>query len=309
MKKYAPFLLLLLLLLAIPARAEPPVQQSLVHLYGIGTDPHTGKRARWTGTGFAVGPAGEESDVFLTNWHVATGGGEYADGQVELWLLKDGARLDSDLVPLPGSAVRCRVLLTTDGYPDVAVIQALSPVEGYRALPLLPSRQVAEGTRVYALGFPGLQAARLDSGPEDVRTTAGTVRRHLVMQQAGDTRVIIHDAPLEHGFSGGPLVEEQGAVVGLNAYGFEEDVSTELFCAVSIDYAMELLDRLSLPYTRADGPGALTTLTRRALHALKSNPALAALPLLAAAALLLGLRLGRRSPHPEESKEECPDEN
>ena len=65
-------LLLLLFLLPLPgargeAAGEDPViaqaRQSVVHLYGMGTDPETGRRSRWTGTGFAVGIAGEESDI------------------------------------------------------------------------------------------------------------------------------------------------------------------------------------------------------------------------------------------------------
>ena len=38
----------------IPQAVEQ-ARQSLVHLYGIGTDSETGRRSRWTGTGFAVG--------------------------------------------------------------------------------------------------------------------------------------------------------------------------------------------------------------------------------------------------------------
>ena len=50
-------------------QAVEQVRHSLVHLYGIGTDSETGRRSRWAGTGFAVGIAGEDSDIFLTNWH------------------------------------------------------------------------------------------------------------------------------------------------------------------------------------------------------------------------------------------------
>ena len=257
------WLLLLMLVFSIPAaRAEEApaaveqARQSVVHLYGIGTDQETGKRTRWTGTGFAVGIAGEDTDIFLTNWHVATGSGEFSDDQVELWLLKDDAEFYADLTPRFGSAARCRVLITTDGCPDVAVVQALEPVTGYKALPLVPSRQVAEGTKVYALGFPGLKHTHggADSGPEDVEISEGTVREHLVMKNAGDSKSIIHSAAIQHGFSGGPLVNQQGAVVAQNAYGFEEDVSTELFCAVYTDYGMELLNKLNIPFTTAQSP-------------------------------------------------------
>lgn len=273
---------------ALPAGAEQ-ARRSVVHLYGLGTDSETGQRTRWTGTGFAVGIAGEDSDIFLTNWHVATGSGKFADDQVELWLLMDNAKFGSDYRPLSGSAVKCRVLLTTAGYPDVAVIQAMEPVEGYKALPLRSSRRVADGTAVYALGFPGLKASRYgaDSGPEDVSVTSGAIGDHLVMSRAGYTKALIHTAAIQHGFSGGPLVDARGAVVAQNTYGFEQDVSTELFCAVYIDYGMELLDRLNIPYTTAGGPWVITVLIANLLHMPNISPALAAVIFAAGMAALL----------------------
>ena len=266
-------------------QAVEQARQSLVYLYGIGTDLETGQRSRWSGTGFAVGIAGEESDVFLTNWHVATGSGKYADDQVELWLLREDAKFDSNYRPLPGCGVKCRVLITTEGFPDVAVVQTLVPVSGYKALPLLSSSRVTDGTRVYALGYPGLKGTRYgaDSGPEDVVINQGTVADHLFMTQAGGSRAVIHSAAIAHGFSGGPLVDERGVVVAQYAYGFEEDVSTELFCAVYTDYGMELLDKLNIPYTLAQGPSRITVLMANLLH----KPDLGPLP----AALLFGLGL------------------
>ena len=297
-------LLLLLFLLPLPcargeAAGEDPVvsqaRQSVVHLYGMGTDPETGRRSRWTGTGFAVGIAGEESDIYLTNWHVATGSGKYADGQVELWLLLDDAQFDSRHRPAEGSAVKCRVLITTDGYPDVALIQALSPEGSRKALPLRPSGEVPKGTAVTALGFPGLDATRqgADSGPEDLWVSSGIVREHLAMHSAGDSRTIIHTAAIRRGFSGGPLLDSQGAVVAQNTYGFEADVSTELFCALYIDYGMELLDRLNLPYTRLDSSEDTPSWFAGLLHGhgLPPGAAWTLLILDAGAILLVGLGL------------------
>ena len=294
MKRILCLLLALLFLPAMPAAygeeiAPPPAVeqacQSLVRLYGMGTDSETGQRSRWMGTGFAVGIAGADSDIFLTNWHVATGSGIYADDQVELWLLKDDARFDSDLRPLPECAVKCRVLITTDGYPDVAVIQALEPVQGFKALPLLPSAQAEEGTAVFSLGFPGLKYIGWSeaSGPEAAQITSGTIQDHLVMTQAGSSQAIIHSAGITHGFSGGPLVDQRGVVVAQNTYGFQQEVSTQFFCAVYIDYGMELLDRLNLPYTLADSPSRITVLAANLL-----SPAMAAVLFGLGAVLILG---------------------
>lgn len=270
-------LLGLLFWLAPHVRATPVEQarQSVVQLYGLGIDTQTGLRSRWTGTGFAVGIAGEDSDIFLTNWHVATGSGKYAQEQMELWILRDDAAFGTDRRPLDGCAVRCRVLITTDGYPDVAVIQAMEPVTGYKALPLLSSHRASRGLAVYALGFPGLKSVG-DAGPEDVCITSGEIADHLVMTNAGNSRSIIHSAPIRHGFSGGPLVDERGVAVALNTYGFEEDVSTELFCAVYLDYGMELLDRLNIPYTAVQTPSALTAFAAGLLRKPDISSALAA---------------------------------
>lgn len=292
--------LLLLFGLFPAAAAEKPeeaqmleqVRQSVVHLYAIGTSERTHLRSRWTGTGFAVGIAGAESDIFLTNWHVATGSGGFDAEEVKLWLLLDDAEFDENQEPLPGSAIACQVLATTTGFPDVAVIRAMEPAHR-RALPLLSSRRVIDRTPVYALGFPGLKDTRYgaDSGPEDVDITEGVIDRRLTMTSAGDTRCLIHSAAIRHGNSGGPLVNRQGAVVGLNTYGFEEAVTTELFCSVYIDYGMKMLEELDIPYTTADGPSPITALVANILKQPHIHPlqayALFALGLAGIGAILL----------------------
>ena len=68
-------LALLLMLLPGHAFAEPEAveqaKSSVVQLYAMGYDGDGRLLSRWTGTAFAVGPAGEDSSVFLTNRHVA----------------------------------------------------------------------------------------------------------------------------------------------------------------------------------------------------------------------------------------------
>lgn len=270
MKRLIALLLLLLVLsprgYAAPAEVDSD-RRAVAHFYGLGVDRDTGQRLRWTGSGFAVGIAGEDSQIFLTNWHVATGSGKCSPDSIRLWLLKDGARVDSNQLPPEDASIPCTVLLTTQGYPDVAVLHAPG-AEGYPALPLISGGNVADGTEVYALGFGGLRDTGYgaDSGPEDVTVTQGTVTDHLIMTSAGGTRSIIHTAAIRPGFSGGPLVNGLGAVVAQNTYGFEKEVTDSLFCAVYTDYAMELLDTLGIPYTRLPGEPHAVVLVKNLLH-------------------------------------------
>lgn len=267
-------ILLLLCLLSPAVLAEPEAvtaaRQSVVHLYGMGTDSETGTRLRWTGTGIAVGIAGEGTDVFLTNWHVASGNGQCAPESVQLWILRDDAVFDSKQAPLAEYAFPCRVLCSTGGFPDMAVVQTVEPVPGCPALPLLSSRRVADGTEVYALGFPGIANLTV-SAPENVTVTQGIVQMHLTMASAGDTRCLVHSAAIAPGFSGGPLVNAQGEVVAVNTYGFEKEKTDSLFCAVYSDYASALLDELGLPYTRAQGDSWLQVFLAALSHGAENS--------------------------------------
>lgn len=251
----------------MPAAVEA-ARESVVHLYGVGLDDAGIVRFRWTGSGFPVGKAGSDSDVFLTNWHVVTGNGRFDTDHVRLWILLDGAQMDPGLYPHPDYSLPCTILAATDGYPDVAVIRTTDPVSGYSPLRLLSSKRIPNGAAVYSLGFPGMSETHngADSGPEDVVITSGSIRNRLIMTQAGRTWSLIHTARIQHGNSGGPLVNAEGTVIGLNTYGFEEETSSDLFCAVFSDYAMELLDGLGLPYETDSGIHPLPVLAMNLLH-------------------------------------------
>lgn len=109
------------------------------------------------GTGFAVGKAGKESDTFVTNWHVATvlGASQSADVKIRVWILQDNWSINqANGEPDPAHAVECNVLRTTTGYPDYAIIKTQGPIKGYKALPLMESGKVKDGTRFMRWAIP-----------------------------------------------------------------------------------------------------------------------------------------------------------
>lgn len=231
-------------------RVLKKTQDSVAAVWVLGYDSNGMPREAVTGTCFAVGKAGKDTDVFLTNWHVVTLEGNFPVESVRVWILKKNCQIYSNYEPDPNNSIECRVLKTTSGFPDYAIIKMQKSEPGYKALPLMSAKKVEKGTQVYALGFPGIvdYNSAENYGGENLTATDGIVSRHSQMSAAGNTSVLLHTATISGGNSGGPLITKDGAVVGINTYAYGE-VSADYSCAIYIDYAMEGLDELGIPYT------------------------------------------------------------
>lgn len=202
----------------------------------------------WFGTGFAVGEAGKSTSVFATNHHV-TAGSDFAGADALYILLDDdwntaadtgGIEIDMD------RAVRCHVIYEPDTYPDYSIVQAERIITERTALPLMPASLAKPGETAYVIGYPGLSdvitqnhAASVDN----VTITRGTVSRLAHMETDGvDTDVIQTDAVINSGNSGGPMITEDGYVIGLNTYSI--DGQGAVYMAVQIDYVISRLNHL-----------------------------------------------------------------
>ena len=234
-------------------RVLKKTQDSVAAVWVLGYDSDGMLRAV-TGTCFAVGKAGKDTDVFVTNWHVVTRSGDFPVENARVWILKENCQIYSNGEPDPNNSIECRVLKTTSGFPDYAIIKMQKFEPGYKALPLMSAKKVEKGTQVYALGFPGIvdYNSAENYGGENLTATDGIVSRHSQMSAAGNTSVLLHTATISGGNSGGPLITKDGAVVGINTYAYGE-VSADYSCAIYIDYAMEGLDELGIPYSVYSG--------------------------------------------------------
>lgn len=217
------------------------------------------------GSGFGVGKKGESTDTFVTNFHVV-GEQPYQmeDGSVQtlpplaVWILKNsnawvpGVGLDTS------NAISCNVLYAKEEYPDIAVIQAVEEVPERVALPLLEDENKVEvGDAVYALGYPAtsdytegtVYGTTLPGGVADVTITSGIISRFTTSSSLGDTRLIQHDATINGGNSGGPLIDSRGSVIGINTYkiGGGENTDNSSY-SVRIDYIKDVLDDLHIEY-------------------------------------------------------------
>lgn len=212
------------------------------------------------GTGFGVGKEGEPTDIFVTNWHVVTDSvsGKLRD-HVCIFLSNDAVTDNGvDLEQM----IECDVLYITDGYPDVAIIQAREPVAGRVALSLMHAEDARQGEAVYTLGFPA-PADNLNSGysyaeTDDVSMAGSVISNFFTFDQRGSTMAIRHHAHINQGSSGGPLVTAEGNVIGINTYGWmyyapeeeekERNVPFEYNISIYADYAMVGLDSLGIAY-------------------------------------------------------------
>lgn len=181
---------------------------------------------------------------------------DYGDEVVE----QDGTYYVKVLTDLSlGSAVECEVLYAENQYPDVAVLRTKEPVANVAALPLRRVSQEMVGEKVYSIGYPGTAdiSSTEESGSKEtnkwkasvqaVSVADGTISRCIPMELFGNTECIDHSAHINHGNSGGPLVLEDGSVIGINTYGYGED-AREYSVSIYADYAMDIMDDLGISY-------------------------------------------------------------
>ena len=260
-------LICLAAMLAIPASAKtdlPTVisqaKEGVVKLLAVGFDSYGNVENAVVGSGFAVGTKGSAPEYFVTNWHVASAympehNYAFDSDHVRIWIMLDNFTL-SDVTGLPSEAtsVKCSIVrISESGYPDYAILRAGRS-----------SESVKQGETVVALGCPAvLDEQSLSVGSKDITSTTGTVARHMVMASAGNTNAIVHNANISGGNSGGPLIDENGNVIGLNTYSIVDSYS----CAIYSDYVMQALNELGISYMTAGSSISVVTVAAAAVAA------------------------------------------
>ena len=251
---YIPLLLCVLIstLFVLPAQAEEKsavdqARNGVVRILALRNDG-----AAWLGSAFAVGEAGKPSSIFVTNHHVSANT-DFA-GADELYLILDdewnAAEEDGGVEIDLEHAVRCHAIYEPTAYPDYAILQAERIVTERVALPLMPASLAAPGESVYAIGFPAISdnvTRSIAASVDNVTVTTGVVSRitHMDLNDV-DTDIIQTDAAINSGNSGGPMITEEGYVIGLNTYGYHDGEGSggTIYMAVQIDYVISRLNDL-----------------------------------------------------------------
>ena len=269
---------------AITAReARPGVARVLViptfHYYSVATEEYMGSEevSPSVGSAFGVGDAGEETDIFVTNRHVIepaptvieprmNNQGEIIDAYRvttnSIYLLLDNFAYNRSTGELDASrAVPCTVIYAgSEEEEDVAVLRTPEPVSGRVALALQAEESsLREEDPVTALGYPVFSDQATNEGYllatiDDMTVSPGYAMRFFeaqdVLADTGRGRVIQMSCVINGGNSGGPLVDENGAVVGINTWtaaSTDPSVTTSYY-AIRVQYAKNALDSLGIAY-------------------------------------------------------------
>jgi 2-alkenal reductase len=182
------------------------------------------------GSGFVVSPDG----LILTNAHVVTtagqGGGKTTPAHTVYVEFSDGDRVTATVVGV-------------DLFDDVGLLRVDSSQHALDPVPLGDSSRVIVGEPVAAIGSPFGNTDSLSVGV--VSATRRSIPSLTSIYDLVDA--IQTDAPINHGNSGGPLLDARGRAIGINAQirssgtgsGFEG-----VGFAVPIDSARRSMDQL-----------------------------------------------------------------
>ena len=192
---------------------RPAVVQILAQ--GSFRDPLEGQQSGgWTGSGFVISSDG----VVVTNNHVVTGA-----GAVKV-VLEDGEEVPAQVLGVS----ECN---------DLAVLQLTDP----GPYPFLEwhTDAVTPTLEVFTAGFP--------LGDPEYTVTRGIVSKAETdgeTQWASVRHVIEHDAAIQPGNSGGPLVTSDGLVVAVNYASSDPGTGTLQYRAIAADLASPVVDEL-----------------------------------------------------------------
>lgn len=208
------------------------------------------------GSGFFIGKEGEDPQYLVTNYHVIAdylyfGAGQnasFTDEDGTAYALKSYVRVYFDSEDYAEAYV-----VGYNEVADVAVLRLAAPTDKRRALKLCSPTGDMVGSTVYAIGYPGIaDNPVVDSvtswGLDDLTFTSGVISRLTTTSGTGVQNIQV-DVSIGHGNSGGPIVNDSGAVVGISAWGYTNENAEEAAYAVNIDEVITILNLYSIPYT------------------------------------------------------------
>ena len=228
-----------------------------------------------SGSGFFVGNPGEDPMYIVTNFHVVDAYVETGEGNRgyintgRAWTDSNGNQYP---VYLFFNSSEMRIYYDDDNYDvaymsseggnvdrvDLAVLKLRNATKERKALAIQVPTQDRVGDTLYSIGYPGNADNELMSasrhGLNDMTMRDGIISK--IGANAQGIERIQMTAVIQHGNSGGPLVTEDGVVVGVNTNGIMKGGDMEVdYYAISASELVTFLDRNNIPYALAGQKG------------------------------------------------------
>ena len=242
------------------AAFDTGVRDGVCVVLGILVDAETGViYDGGQGSGFFIGDPGSNPEYLITNHHVIDTYLTYGKGEKWQAELTDGrtvyVRASIRVYFSSVEYVEARVI-DSDDIADVAVLRLSAPTDQRKALPLHEVSDSEIGSSVYCVGYPGVaENFYIESNSkwnkEDASVTSGTVSR-LITLKGTAVKAIQTDAQINHGNSGGPMVNDNAEVIGINSWGVNVDGEAENY-AVDISEVTAMLNRNNISYSTTGG--------------------------------------------------------
>ncbi|MFP4698419.1 MAG: trypsin-like peptidase domain-containing protein [Eubacteriales bacterium] len=191
------------------------------------------------GSGFAIGEEDKPVEYIVTNYHVV-------EDMSEIFVLRG----EDDYIPVEVTSIQLPIN-------DIAVIRLKDKL--YDLEPLVFETENGKvGDSIFAFGFPGVSdnlSSTYTGKTEDITVTGGMINRINTMSiNSTDVQFYQIDAVINTGNSGGPLVDSNGHVIGINTFKLLDDYgnSSGYNGAVMLDELIESLDGRGIKYTTTE---------------------------------------------------------